>query len=248
MDHRGKVVATIEARMRSSRLPGKVLMSAAGRPLLQHMVERLARASTLDAIVIATTTDGSCDPIEELAARLGVGCYRGSEDDVLGRVLEAAQSAQADVIVETTGDCPLIDPSIVDRVIETFLAADVDYCTNVLGRTYPPGMDVQVFPRAVLEEVAALTDDPVDHEHVSIYIYDHPKRFRLLDVPSGLDPDVATLRLTLDTPEDYQLIRTIFEELYPSHPEFGFNDVLELLRRRPELRRINERIRPRAVR
>lgn len=243
-----RIVATIEARMRSQRLPGKVLLPAAGRPLLEHMVERLSRASHLDGIVIATTTDPSCDDIEALAHRLGVLCYRGSEDDVLQRVLDAARATEADVIVETTGDCPLIDPGVVDRVVAAFLTADVDYCSNLLGHTYPPGMDVQVFRRVVLEEVARSTDDAVDHEHVSIYIYEHPERFRLLDVPSGLDPSSALLRLTLDTPEDYVLIRTIIEELYPGKRSFDLADIFALVARRPELKEINRAVRPKAIR
>lgn len=242
-----RIVATIEARMRSSRLPGKVLRPIMGRPMLELMIERLRLVPQLDAIVVATTTDPSCEPIEELAHSLGVGCYRGSEDDVLDRVLQAARQAQAYLIVETTGDCPLIDPAMVSRVIDAFLAHEVDYCSNTLERTYPRGMEVQVFPLNVLEEVARLTDDPVDHEHVSIYIYEHPERFRLLNVTSDLPPDAASLRLTVDTREDFELVRRVYEALYSANPKFTLADILDLFRRKPELPKINQSIVQKAV-
>lgn len=241
-----KIVATIEARMRSSRLPGKVLEPVLGRPLLELMIERLRRARHVDEIVIATTDDPSCQPIEDLARRLGVACFRGSENDVLDRVLCAAKSVHADLIVETTGDCPLIDPATVDRVIETFLASNVDYCANVLERTYPRGMDVQVFLVAVLDAVARLTDDPADREHVSLFIYQHPERFRLRNVAFER-PEAADLRLTVDTPEDFALVRRVFEALYPDKPDFDLGDILNLFDARPELGRINADIRQKAV-
>src|SRR3954468_19392190 len=223
-----RVVATIEARMTSSRLPGKVLLPARGRPLLELMVERLRRCRHLDEIVIATTEDASSDPLQALAERLGVGCFRGSEDDVLARVLGAARAFDAELIVETTGDCPLIDPATVDLVISRFHDADVDYCANNLERTYPRGMDAQAFPTAVLAEVATLTDDPHDHEHVSLYIYEHPERYRLRSVVSDR-PETGELRLTVDTAEDYELVRTVFEELYPRDPAFALPEILALL-------------------
>jgi spore coat polysaccharide biosynthesis protein SpsF len=236
-----RVVCTIQARMTSTRLPGKVLIPVLGKPLLELMVERLRRARHVDEIVIATTEDASSDPIEALAQRVGAGCFRGSEDDVLARVLGAAHAFDADLIVETTGDCPLIDPAVVDRVIEGFREGGVDYCSNILERTYPRGLDVQVFPTSVLEEVDRRTDDPSDREHVSLYIYEKPGRFRLRNVESG-HPESAELRLTVDTPEDYELIRAVFEALYEAEPAFGLEDMLALLDARPELREINRDI------
>ena len=233
--------------MTSSRLPGKVLLEAAGKPLLEHMVERLRRARTLDAIVIATTAEAASDPIVALAERLGVGCFRGSEDDVLGRVLGAAQAHDAELIVETTGDCPLIDPAVLDLVVDTFNEGRVDYCSNTLERTYPRGLDVQAFPTAVLAEVAELTDEPADREHVSLYIYEHPERYRLRSVVSGR-PELGELRVTVDTPEDYALIRAIFEALYPHDPAFALQDVLDLLERDPHLRELNRHVQQKPVR
>ena len=165
-----KIVATIEARMTSSRLPGKVLMPIMGKPMLAYLIERLKR-SRVDEIVVATTDRPTDDLIEQLATNLGVGCFRGSEEDVLGRVLLAAKSVGADVIVEITGDCPLIDPDIVDQVLDVYLSQQVDYASNTLKRTYPRGLDVQVFSTNLLDEVNILTSDPIDHENVSLYIY-----------------------------------------------------------------------------
>jgi len=185
---------------------------------------------------------------EDLPDRLGIGCYRGSDEDVLDRVLRAAGQAQADVIVEMTGDCPLIDPHTVEHAIGAFLKADVDYCSTGLEHTYPAGMDTQVFPLSVLEEVARLTDDPIDREHVSLYINEHPERFRLLVVTSGLPPEAAKFRLTVDTPEDLRLVELIYDELCPDNPQFTLADILDLLRRRPDLPRINRHIRRKPVR
>jgi spore coat polysaccharide biosynthesis protein SpsF len=242
-----RTVCTIEARMTSSRLPGKVLLEAAGKPLLAHMIERLRRARTLDAIVIATTEEASSDPIVALAEELGVGCFRGSEDDVLGRVLGAARAHAAELIVETTGDCPLIDPGVVDLIVERFRDGGVDYCSNTLERTYPRGMDVQAFPFAVLEEVDRLTDDPADREHVSLYIYEHPERYELRSVRSER-PETGELRLTVDTPDDLALIRAVFDELYPKDPAFGLDDILALLDARPDLAELNRHVEQKRVR
>lgn len=243
----GPTVCTIEARMSSTRLPGKVLKPVAGRPLLAHMIARLERCPALDGIVVATTTDPRDDAIERLTRELSIGCFRGSEQDVLGRVLGAARESGAEVIVETTGDCPLIDPDIVGRVIGCFREAPVDYCSNTLEQTYPRGMDVQVFPTHVLAEVDHLTDDPVDREHVSLFIYEHPERYRLRNV-RALPVRGADLRLTVDTPEDLALVRAVFDALYPSDRAFGLSDILDLLEAHPELRELNRDVQQKSVR
>jgi spore coat polysaccharide biosynthesis protein SpsF len=240
--------AIIEARMTSTRLPGKVLKPILGRPTLELLVERLRRVQRLDQVIVATTVNATDDPIEALAKRIGAGCFRGSEADVLERVLQAARAHGVGLIVEITGDCPLADPATIDRVLDAYHAGQCDYASNVLQRTYPRGLDVQVFPTAVLEDVARRTADPVDHEHVSLYIYSHPERYRLRDVVSGLDPRHAELRLTVDTPEDFALIGAIYEALYPGKPAFGLGDILALLDQRPELARLNQHIQQKQVR
>lgn len=236
------VHAIIQARMTSTRLPGKVLMPAAGKPLLQHMVERLRKVSAIDKIIIATTTNPEDDAVAELAGVIGAGLYRGSENDVLSRVLDAARIHGTDILVQTTGDCPLIDPEIVGQMIDHYTFAGCDYVSNTLTRSYPIGMDTQVYHRNVLEDVAARTSDPADREHVSSYIYRHPERYSLsnLHAPDALfDP---LLRLTLDTPEDYEVIRRVFDALYPGNPDFVLEDILALLKRNPDWRKINDHV------
>lgn len=239
-----KTVAIVEARMRSTRLPGKVIRPILGRPMLELLIERLKRARRLDHIVVATTTNPADDVLESLIHRLGVGCFRGSEEDVLDRVLRAAHAAEATVIVEITADCPLVDPAVVDRMVEIYQTNTYDFLSNRLRPTYPDGLGVRVFSTKVLEEVARVTQDPVDREHVSIYIWEHPERFTVHNVESSLPEKYWDLRLTVDTPEDFKLITVLFEELYPKNPAFGLCHVLNVMDQRPELREINQQIQP----
>jgi spore coat polysaccharide biosynthesis protein SpsF len=243
-----KTAAIVQARTTSTRLPGKIVAPILGRPMLELLIERLRRARHLDQVIVATTSNGTDDVVESLCERVQAGCFRGSEDDVLDRVLRTARAYAVDLIVEITGDCPLIDPNVVDRLIEMHQEGGVDYVANVLKRTYPRGLDTQVFRTTVLEEVAHLTQDPVDHEHVSLYIYEHPERFRLQNLESNLPERYWNLRLTVDTPQDFALIKAIYEELYPKDPAFGLGDVLALLDRRPDLAALNQDIRQKSVR
>jgi spore coat polysaccharide biosynthesis protein SpsF len=243
-----KTAAIVQARMTSTRLPGKIVRPILGRPTLELLIERLRRASSVEDVIVATTANATDDNVEELCRKIGAGCFRGSEDDVLDRVLSAAHQYDVGLIVEITGDCPLIDPAVVDQLVAMYREGGSDYCANVMKRTFPRGLDTQVFPTSVLEEVARLTDDPVDHEHVSLYIYNHPERFRLRNLESGLPEEFWDLRLTVDTPQDFDLIRQIYEELYPDNPAFGLDDVIALIKRRPELREINREIKQKVVR
>jgi len=242
-----RVVAIIEARMKSTRLPGKNLRQILGKPMLERLIERLRWAKTVDDIVVATTDDPSDDAIEALASRLGVACFRGSTDDVLDRVLRAARSADADVIVEITGDCPLMDPAIVDKVVGVYHANKFDYVSNTIRLTYPDGMDVQVFSTQVLAEVDHLTRDPTDREHVSLYIYEHPEKFVLHNADSDLPEKYWHYRLTVDTADDFALITAIFNALYPGNPRFGLDDILVLLEKEPALLELNRHITAKAV-
>ncbi|HLM69346.1 MAG TPA: glycosyltransferase family protein [Longimicrobium sp.] len=242
------IVCFIEARMRPTRLPGKVLMPLLGRPMLERMIERLRRARTLDGIVVATT-DGEADqPIADLARRLGVGCFRGSEEDVLARVLGAARAHGADVIVETTGDCPLHEPAIIDKVVADFRLGGADFVSNILPYSTPRGTDCRVFTTDALDAINRTSDDPADHEHVSLHFWEHPEKYRLRNVATELPPEAAELRLTVDTPADFELVRRVYEALYPANPAFTLWDVLELMRREPELARINQDVRQKPVR
>jgi spore coat polysaccharide biosynthesis protein SpsF len=242
-----KTIATIEARMTSTRLPGKVLAPCEGKPMLELMVERLRHVPQLDGIVVATTTNATDDPVEALCRRLGIGWWRGSEDDVLQRVLDAARAHKADVIIELTGDCPLIDPAIVSRVIEAYRAAPVDYCSNVLTRSWPIGMDTQIFATDVLADVARRTDDVNDHEHVSLFIYRHPEIYSLRGIEAPAAEHRPELRLTLDTPEDLQVIRAIFAALRSEDPAFPLGRMLAWLEANPAVAAINAKVRHRHV-
>ena len=243
-----KYLLTIEARMRSSRLPGKVLMPIMGVPMLALMIERLKNARMIDGIVVATTDNGTEDLIAKLAGEMGVGCFRGSEDDVLLRVLKAAQHYEADVIVETTGDCPLNDPAIVDKVVADYRIGGADFVSNTLDYTTPIGTDVRVFSTESLAEIERVSQDPADREHVSLHYWEHPEKYRLRNVRTEIPPEVKDLRLTVDTPEDFRLISRVFEELYPINPAFSLWDIVELFERKPELAKINQNIQQKAVR
>lgn len=243
-----KVVAIIEARMKSTRLPGKNLRPILGKPMLEILVERLLYAKTLDGVVVATTTDPSDDVIEETCNRIGVGCYRGSMDDVLDRVLRAAQTFGAETIVEVTGDCPLTDPAMVDEIVDIYRSSGCDYVGNIRPSTQPIGLAVQVFATGVLEETARLTQDPADREHVSLYIYEHPERFSLRNVESGLPDKYCGYRLTVDTPEDFAVVSAVFEALYPANPAFSLAEILDFLDSKPDLLDLNRSIKQKAAR
>lgn len=243
-----KIVASIEARMRSTRLPGKVLKPIMERPMMELLIERVLLADLLDDVVIATTDHVSCDPIEDLAEKVGVCCFRGSEEDVLQRVYLAAKHADADVLVVLTGDMPLVDPAIIDQVIQAYLDNSVDYCANSLIQTYPRGLGIQVLKPELLGESIALTDDPVYHEHATLYVREHPEKFSHFNVKSPYPEDIAKLRMTVDTPEDFEFISKIYQQLYPDNPAFSLDDVLNLIENNPELKQINEHIIQKSVR
>jgi spore coat polysaccharide biosynthesis protein SpsF len=233
-----KVVAIVEARMASTRLPGKVLLPAAGRPMLAHLVERLRAAPSIDHIVIATTTSPGDEVIERFAAGAGVGCFRGSPDDVMQRVLEAGTAFDADIVVEVTGDCPIVDPEIVEQTIRMFRAHSASYVSNCGVRTYPDGMEVQVFPLAALRRSAEMTVEPLDREHVTLHIRNHPELFPPVHLVAPPSQHWPGLGLTLDEPGDYALIKALIEH-FDDRPMFGCADAISLLRARPEMLELN---------
>ena len=243
-----KIVATIEARFASTRLPGKTLLEICGKSTLELMIERVKSSKLIDQVVIATTVNPDCDAIEELAKRLDVGCFRGSEEDVLDRVLCAARAYNADIIVELTGDETIIDPDIIDETINFYLKNKYDYVSNILDRHYPRGLDTQVFATSVLDEVAGLTKDPADRENVSLYIYEHPEKYSLGSVKAPDEMDHPDWRWTLDTKEDFKFIQALYEEFYPKNKKFTAWDILQYLNDNPEVLAINQDIKQKAVR
>ena len=235
-----RIVVIIQARMSSTRLPGKVLKDIAGKPMLAWVVERARRAHTVSEVVIATTVEPSDDPIVSFCAQMGYACTRGSLEDVLDRYYQAARAYHADVVVRVTADCPLIDPAEIDHVVREYQRSGVDFAANRLpppfGRTYPIGLDTEVCSFAALERAWRETKEPYQREHVMPYLYEQPGRFKVLRVDH--DPDYGDLRWTVDTPQDLDLVRAIFERM-AGRVDFGWLDVLELFQREPELARLN---------
>ncbi len=237
-----KTLIIIQARMTSTRLPGKILKAVAGQSLLAHQLERLRRVPNADGIVVATTINDADQPIVDLCEVLGVPVSRGSEADVLSRYAEAAQAHGADAVVRITSDCPLIDPAVVAEVIAFYQAhvGSYDYVSNTLDRTYPRGLDVEVFSANVLAQAHREATQPEEREHVTPFLYRHPERFRLAQVKQA--ENHAGERWTVDTPEDFELIRRILEALYPVNPQFHQADVLALLDANPDWRALNAEI------
>jgi len=235
---RPRCVATIEARMTSSRLRGKVLMPAAGKPMLQILIERLQKAPGLDAIVVATTVNASDDPIEQITAGLGIEVFRGSEEDVLGRVCGALRGSQAEVCVEITGDCPLIDPQIVGEALTEYLRTqETNYYVSNSDpyRSVPAGLDVQVFAAEALFRLEAETQDPFDREHVSYGFYrpESGDRWKPRFISHSSCRGGEDLLVTLDYREDYELIKKLYEDLSPRDPFFPAADIIAWIRKHP---------------
>ncbi|SDF79780.1 cytidylyltransferase domain-containing protein [Sporolituus thermophilus] len=236
-----KTVIISQARMSSTRLPGKVLKEVLGKPLLEYHIERLKRTKKADEIIIATTVNSADEPIAELCQRLNVLCYRGSEEDVLSRYYYAACEARADVVIRVTSDCPLIDPVVVDQVIEAFTACEgYDYVANTLVRTYPRGMDTEVFSFVALERAFKEAVAAPEREHVTPYIYNHPELFKFKNI--AYTTDQSRHRWTVDTVDDFRLIEKILLELYPDKPDFTMEDVLALFDRHPDWYFINAHV------
>lgn len=233
------VVAIIQARVGSTRLPGKVLFELAGKTVLAHVIQRIKEAPGVDKVVIATTNNKADDAVVEEALRQGALVYRGSEDDVLSRYYEAARQYQADVVVRITSDCPLIDPAIVGEMIARFAqaGAPIDYLSNSMKRTYPRGMDAEVFTMTGLARAWKEARTPAEREHVTPYFYRHPGIFRLADHCAR--SDWSRYRLTLDTQEDWKLIQKIVDALDGGRRLPGMAEVVAYLERNPQLAALN---------
>jgi spore coat polysaccharide biosynthesis protein SpsF len=237
------VVGIIQARMGSSRLPGKVLKDVHGMPLLIREIVRVRRAQSLGQVIVATTVDPEDDPIAEFCRRQGVPFYRGDPLDVLDRYYQAAQLFKAEVVVRLTGDCPLIDPREIDRTVRAFFAAGVDFAANRLPppwkRTTPIGMDTEVVTFDALARAWREAEARYAREHVMPYLYEQEGRFNVLLVDHT--PDLGKYRLTVDTPEDLALIREIFDH-FGGTDEFSLMEIMALLKERPELLALNAQV------
>ncbi len=230
-----RTVGIIQARMGSSRLPGKVLHTIAGKPMLWHVVNRVRRAKRLDHVLVATSTAGEDTIIADFCRWHGIDCFRGSQNDVLDRFLQAARYAQADTVVRLTADCPLHDPDVIDAVVTAFHSADFDYVSNVDPPTYPDGLDTEVFGYSVLERAWWEATLPSEREHVTPYLRNPANGFRVGNVHNS--EDLSAWRWTVDELPDLAFVRAVFHSLGTQH--FHYSDVTALLRAQPHLRRIN---------
>ncbi|MGE7778930.1 cytidylyltransferase domain-containing protein [Peribacillus sp. NPDC097264] len=236
-----KVVAVIQARMGSTRLPGKVMRKVQGKPLLEYQVERVKQSKFINKIVVATTIKESDQPIVDLFERLSVAYFRGSEDDVLSRFFEAATKHHAKIVIRLTADCPLNDHHKVDKVLaEYFLnAEEYDYASNTLERTYPRGFDVEVFSMETLEKAYKEANGSAYREHVTPYIYYHPELFNLASI--HYHTDLSSFRLTVDTEDDLVLITKLLHHLQKKE-DFTLEDIMGLLQEHPDWASLNSHI------
>ena len=234
------IAAIIQARMTSTRLPEKILKDICGKPELWHVVTRVRRSGLVDDTIVATTLSETDDVVAAFCEREGFPCFRGSEEDVLDRYYRAALHVGADVVVRVTGDCPLIDPGVIDAVLSLYGEGGHDYVSNVVPPTFPDGLDVEVFSLRALELSSRNAKLRSEREHVSLYVRNHPELFGAACLRA--DVDRSDLRWTVDEPEDLEFVRTIYGELYAENPGFGYEDVVALLERRPEIASINKRV------
>jgi spore coat polysaccharide biosynthesis protein SpsF len=244
-----RIVASIEARMGSSRFPGKVLSDICGKPALERLVRRLRQSLLVDDIVLATSTNAGDDALEVWARSIDLQIYRGSEDDVLKRVVEAQRYMGSEIVVEVTGDCTLICPGVVDMGIRTFLENDCDVVTNVRKPSFPMGADVQVFRLSDLEQIEERVTDRAVREHVSLYFYENGEKYRIFHLMAPGKWHRPELRFQLDYKEDYNFICEIYKRLEPEFGDsFGLEEILSLLNREPHLLQINSHCQEKAVR
>lgn len=234
---RGTTLGVLQARVSSTRLPGKVLLPLAGRPMILRQLERLARARTLDAVVIATSEDTSDDPLAEVLMDAGYPVVRGPLDDVYSRFLRVMDQFDPDVVVRLTGDCPLTSPSVVDLVVSAFHASDADYVSNTLEPTFPDGLDVEVLTTEALREVGNEELDVHEREHVTLGIYRRPETFRIMNVTDPSGANHAHLRWTVDDQADFDFVSTVYDTLLPRNPHFDYADILNFSDTHPDLTR-----------
>ncbi len=234
-----KVVCIVQARVGSTRLPGKVLKKICGKTVLEHDINRLKLVPNIDEIVIATTVEKQDDKIVDEAKRLGVKYFRGSEKDVLSRYYYAAKENNGDIVVRVTSDCPLIDSEITDKIIKYYKENrhKYDYVSNTIDRTYPRGLDTEVFSFYALEKAFKEATSERDREHVTPYIWDNPKIYKIFQYKN--EKDFSDLRWTLDTKEDYELILLIYE-YFKNKEYFNMKDIIRVIAEKPEIKEINK--------
>jgi len=231
------ILALLQARMSSTRLPGKVLKPILGRPMILHQIDRIWRARLIDKLILCTSDNSSDDGLAEVCTNHGVLVFRGSLDDVLDRFYQAALPEMPDHILRLTGDCPLTDPDIIDQVIQHHLDGGFDYTSNVLPPTWPDGLDVEIFRAQQLVDAWQNATEEFDREHATPWIYRRADRF-LGNLKNS--SDMSALRWTVDEPDDLECIRRIFEGLFPGNKKFGMDDIAKFIELNPEIQRVNQ--------
>ncbi len=239
-----KTLAILQARISSTRLPGKVLLPILGKPMLLRQIERLKRGSGYDELIVATSDDPSDDGLATICENYGIECFRGSLNNLLDRIVRAARPYRPEAVVRLTGDCPLADHVLIDQVINYFYVGNYDYFSNCNPPTFPDGLDVEVIRFSCLEQAHRETRLPSNHERFPAWIYYHPawiyyhpEKFRVGNFVNELD--LSHLRWTVDEPEDLEFVRSVYEKLYPTKPNFTTADILDLVTKCPDLQAIN---------
>lgn len=237
-----KISAIIQARMTSSRLPGKVLMRIEGKPMLWHVINRLKFSEKIKEIILAIPDNRENDILERFANNFKIKYFRGSEYDVLSRYYETAKRFKCSIVARITSDCPLIDPRVVDQVASKYLELNTDYTSNSLKKSFPRGLDVEVFNFDVLERANQEAKRDYQREHVTPYIYENPKIFKLQNIQAEGELKRPELRLTVDAKEDLELVKEIYKHLYKENKIFYAKDIINLLDKYPEFKKINAKI------
>lgn len=231
------ILAIIQARLSSTRLPEKVLKPLLGKPMLLRQIERLQHVKQIDKLLVATSVEALDDGIEELCVNHNITCFRGSLDDVLDRYYQAAKPYNPKYIVRLTADCPLTDPAVIDDVVSFYFRGDYDYASNALTPTFPDGLDIEIFKFSCLEQAWKEARLSSEREHATPYIYNNPQLFNLVNYENSVD--FSHLRWTVDEPEDFEFVTKVYEALYLNDPEFSMDDILKLLKEQPALLKIN---------
>lgn len=244
MNSRINIVTLIQARTSSSRFPKKILMPLSGKMLIERMIERVCAANEVGKVVVVTTTDSSDNIIEEICIDNKFMVYRGHPSDLLDRHFKAALEYDPDVVVKIPSDCPLIDPLVIDKVLKYYIdnSDKYDYVSNLHPATYPDGNDVEIMSSTALKIAWENAARELEREHTTPYFWENPDKFRIGNVEweTGLDYSMSH-RFTIDYMEDYLFIKAVYDELYDSNPEFSLNDILELLERKPAIKKLNEK-------
>lgn len=238
-----KTLIVVQARTGSRRLPGKIMMPLAGKPLLIRMIERISLIKTPAEIVVATTNEPDDDSVVKLCKENGINIFRGSTNDLLERHYKAGIQYDADIIVKIPSDCPLISSDVIDKVLDYYFENEekYDFVSNLHPASYPDGNDVEIMPMQILEQAFKEADKDFEREHTTPFIWERPERFRIGNVKMDGSVDLSkTFRFTIDHKEDYNFIRRVYDELHEKKSNFDLEDILDLLKEKPEIKKINE--------